>query len=85
MVDHLQNLEMGMKNLSLDDQGTISHMLELTIEKVVQVGHFYYPHHNILIFFALTPCLPKKLKKLQSKLDFKKIGHKLGTLMLNMF
>ncbi len=41
MVDHLQNLEMGMKNLSPNDQGTISHMLELTFEKIVQVRHFY--------------------------------------------
>jgi hypothetical protein len=41
MVDHLQNLEMGMKHLSPNDQGTISHMLELKIEKIVQIRHFY--------------------------------------------
>jgi hypothetical protein len=41
MVDHLQNLEMGMKILSPNDQGTISHILELIIEKILQVRHFY--------------------------------------------
>jgi hypothetical protein len=31
----------GNETLSPNDQGTISHMLELTIEKIVQIRHFY--------------------------------------------
>jgi hypothetical protein len=40
MVDHLQNLEMGMKNLFQNDQGTTSHVLELIVERIMQVGKF---------------------------------------------
>jgi hypothetical protein len=40
MVDHLQNLEMGMKNLFQNDRGTTSHVLELIVEKIMQVGKF---------------------------------------------
>jgi len=40
MVDHLQNLEMGMKNLFQNDQGTTSHLLELIVERIMQVGKF---------------------------------------------
>ncbi len=40
MVDHLQNLEMEMKNLFQNDQGTTSHVLELIVERIMQVGKF---------------------------------------------
>jgi hypothetical protein len=40
MVDHLQNLEMGMKTLFQNDQGTISHVLKLIVERIMQVRKF---------------------------------------------
>jgi hypothetical protein len=72
---------MGMKNLSPNDQGTISHMFELTIEKI-----YINLIITILYFFGINTMHAQKLiENMQSKLDKKtKIEHKLGTLMFNM-
>jgi hypothetical protein len=40
MVDHLKHLEMRMQTLFQNDQGTTSHVLELIVERIMQVGKF---------------------------------------------
>ncbi len=75
MVDHLQNLEMGMKTLFQNDQGTISHVLKLIVERIMQVRKFSLassqPLWAILHKDEYLPKTNKKMWKFRSKLDRK--------------